>query len=66
MKLTDLWHRLEQTFGPAYAASVARDQVLSQLNGRTIDQALAEHVEVHDIWRAVVAAYPDRVPARLR
>ncbi len=66
MKLTDLWSRLEQTFGAAYAPSVAHDQVLSQLGGRTIEQALADHVEVHEIWRAVVAAYPDRVPARLR
>ncbi len=66
MKLTDLWARLEQTFGPGYAASVADDQVLTQLGGRTINQALAEHVEVKDVWRAVVAAYPDRVPARLR
>jgi hypothetical protein len=45
---------------------VAHDQVFSQLGGRTIEQALAAHVEVHEIWRAVVAAYPDRVPARLR
>ncbi len=66
MKLTDLWSRLEQTFGPGYAASVANDQVLMQLGDRTINQALAEHVEVHAVWRAVVAAYPDRVPARLR
>ena len=41
MKLTDLWARLEETFGPAYAASVANDQVLTQLGGRTINQALA-------------------------
>jgi hypothetical protein len=64
--LTDLWSRLEQTFGPGYASSVARDQVFSQLGGRTIDQALRDHVEVHEIWRAVVAAYPDRVPSGLR
>lgn len=66
MRITDLWSRLEQTFGAGYAASVARDQVLSQLGGRTIDKALADHVEVQEIWRAVVAAYPDRVPAQLR
>lgn len=66
MRITELWHRLEQTFGEAYAASVAHDQVLPQLGGRTIEQALADHLEVHEIWRAVVAAYPDRVPARLR
>ena len=66
MRLTEFWRRLEETFGPAYAASVAHDQVLPQLGGRTIEQALADHFEVHEIWRAVVAAYPDRVPARLR
>jgi Protein of unknown function (DUF3046) len=66
VRLTDLWSRLEQAFGATYAASVAHDQVFSQLAGRTIEQALAAHVEVQEIWRAVVAAYPDRVPARLR
>jgi hypothetical protein len=65
VKLTDLWNRLDETFGPVYAASVARDQVFTQLGGRSINEALAAHIEVHTIWRAVVAAYPDRVPARL-
>ena len=66
MRLTDFWDRLEQTFGSAYAASVAHDQVLTQLGGRTINQALAAGEEADIVWRAVVAAYPDRVPARLR
>jgi hypothetical protein len=66
VKLTDLWARLEETFGPGYAASVAHDQVLPQLGGRTIVEALDAHEEVVAVWRAVVAAYPDRVPARLR
>ncbi len=66
MKLTDLWDRLEQTFGPGYAESVARDQVIPQLEGRTIQQALAAGIEVLAVWRAVVANFPDRVPAALR
>ena len=66
MRLTDLWTRLNETFGPGYAPSVANDQVLAQLGGRTINQALAAGEEVVNVWRAVVAAYPDRVPARLR
>jgi hypothetical protein len=66
VKITDLWARLEETFGPAYAASVANDQVFAQLGGRTINQALDAHIETVAVWRAVVAAYPDRVPARLR
>ena len=66
MRLTDFWARLEQAFGSAYAASVARDQVLSQLGGRTIVEALDAGEKAVDVWRAVVATYPDRVPARLR
>jgi hypothetical protein len=57
---------LEQVFGPGYATSVAHDQVIPQLGGRTIDQALAAGMETVLVWRAVVAAYPERVPSRLR
>jgi hypothetical protein len=66
VRLTDFWARLEQVFGRGYAASVAADQVLPQLGGRTIDQALAAGEETVTVWRAVVAAYPDRVPRKLR
>ena len=66
MRLTDFWARLSDVFGPAYAASVASDQVLPELDGRTVDQALNAGIPVLTIWRAVCAAYPDRVPAKLR
>lgn len=66
MRLTDFWNRLEQSFGPAYATSLAADQVFTDLGERTIDQAIAQGVEIAQVWRAVVNAYPDRVPARLR
>jgi hypothetical protein len=66
VRLTDFWSRLEQVFGPGYARSVAHDQVIAQLGGRTIEQALAAGEETALVWRAVVAAYPDRVPAKLR
>ena len=66
MRLTDLWYRLNETFGPADAQSVAADQVLAPLGGRTINQALAAGMDAATVWRAVVAAYPDRVPTRLR
>jgi Protein of unknown function (DUF3046) len=66
MRLTELWSRLEETFGSAYAPSVAHDQNLPELAGRTINQALAAGVDAATVWRAVVAAYPDRVPARVR
>jgi hypothetical protein len=65
MRLTDFWSRLEQTFGSGYAPSFAADHVLTELGSRTIDQALADGEDAVTVWRAVVAAYPDRVPARL-
>jgi phosphatidate phosphatase APP1 len=66
VRLTDFWERLDQVFGPVYAASVARDHVLAQLGGRTIVEALDSGEKTADVWRAVVAAYPDRVPSQLR
>ena len=66
MRLTDFWGRLEQAFGSAYARSLAADQSFSALGGRTINESIAQGVETVTIWRAVVSAYPDRVPARLR
>jgi hypothetical protein len=66
VRLTDFWGRLEQAFGPAYARSFAADHVFTELGGRTIDEALAQGEETITVWRVVVAAYPDRVPAKLR
>jgi hypothetical protein len=53
-------------FGEAYARSFAADQVLATLGGRTVDQALAAGEETVTVWRAVIAAFPERIPARLR
>ncbi|MEV0644313.1 DUF3046 domain-containing protein [Phytomonospora sp. NPDC050363] len=66
MRRTDFWERMGETFGPAYAASVAADQVLPQLRGKTIEQAIAAGEDIGFIWRAVCAAYGERVPARIR
>lgn len=66
MRRTDFWERMGETFGPAYAASVAADQVLPQLKGLTIEQAIAAGVDIGEIWRAVCTAYGDRVPSRIR
>jgi hypothetical protein len=66
VRLTDFWARLEEAFGPVYAASLAADQVLPQLDGRTIREALDAGTPTVVVWRAVVSAYPDRVPVRLR
>ncbi|MCO8270964.1 DUF3046 domain-containing protein [Actinoplanes sp. TRM 88003] len=66
MRLTDFWTRLEEAFGAAYARSIAADHSFGELGNRTINQAIAYGIDTATIWRAVVAAYPDRVPSRLR
>jgi len=53
VRLTDFWARMEDHFGAAYARSWARDMKLSELNGQSVDQALAAGVETVDVWRAV-------------
>jgi hypothetical protein len=40
-------------FGEAYAASVAKDQVLARLGGRTVQQALADGIDPKIVWTAV-------------
>ena len=51
-------------FGDSYAESVARDYVVAQLGGRTVDQALADGEEVKSVWRAVCEAF--RIPENQR
>ncbi|MBM2617726.1 DUF3046 domain-containing protein [Actinoplanes sp. LDG1-06] len=65
MRLTDFWARLEEAFGAAYARSIAADHSFAGLGDRTINKAIADGIDTATIWRAVVAAYPDRVPSRL-
>jgi Protein of unknown function (DUF3046) len=64
VRLTVFWERMAEFFGEAYAASVARDHVLSTLGGRTVDRALADGEDVKAVWRAVCEAF--NVPDRLR
>lgn len=66
MRRTDFWSRMERAFGGGYAYSVAADQVIPQLGGRTVNQAFAAGEDTGVVWRAVCQAYPDRVPAPLR
>ncbi|GAA2091050.1 DUF3046 domain-containing protein [Actinomadura alba] len=64
MRLTVFWDRMKQQFGDTYAASVAKDYVLAELGGRTVDQALAEGEPAKRVWGAVCATF--EVPDRLR
>ena len=57
MRLTVFWERMRRQFGDSYAASVARDYVLTGLGGQTVDQALAAGTEPKAVWRAVCEAF---------
>jgi hypothetical protein len=64
VRLTAFWEKMRAQFGDAYAASVAKDYVLSGLGGKTVDQALAEGIEPKTVWRAVCEAF--EIPERSR
>ncbi|MER7758989.1 DUF3046 domain-containing protein [Streptomyces sp. NPDC097619] len=64
MRLTIFRERMAEHFGAAYADSFSRDHVMSQLGGRTVNEALEAGWEVKDVWRAVCAAMD--VPAERR
>jgi hypothetical protein len=64
VRLTVFWARMNEQFGEGYAESVAKDYVLAELGGRTVDQALAEGVAAKAVWQAVCATFD--VPQKLR
>jgi Protein of unknown function (DUF3046) len=53
VRLTEFWTRMREQFGDVYAESVAKDYVLSNLGGRTVNQALADGEDAKVVWRAV-------------
>lgn len=48
---------MNKQFGEAYAASVAKDYVLAELDSRTADQALSDGVDVKTVWHAVCVTF---------
>lgn len=56
MRLTDFWTRMNAHLGAGYAESYARDQVLAQLGGRTVEEALRDGEDTKSVWRAVCEA----------
>jgi len=47
---------MREQFGAAYAESFAREFVITDLGGRTVEQALAAGVDAKTVWRAVCVA----------
>jgi len=55
MRLTEFWARMDHHLGPAYARTWAETQVVQELNGRTVVEALAGGEAAKVVWRAVWA-----------
>lgn len=53
MRHTEFWARMEAHLGSAYAYTWSREQVLADLGGRTVDEALASGEPTKQVWRAV-------------
>ena len=64
MRLTEFWARMREQFGDVYAESLAKDYVLSNLGGRTVNEALADGEDAKVVWRAVCDTF--NVPDSLR
>jgi hypothetical protein len=64
VRLTEFWDQMNNQFGPAYAASVARDHVSSRLGGRTAEQAVEAGEPYKKIWLAICGDFD--LPPRVR
>jgi hypothetical protein len=53
MRHTEFWARMERALGPAYARTWAEQQVISDLEHRTVAEALAAGESPKRVWRAV-------------
>jgi hypothetical protein len=61
---SDFWRLMDDEFGAAYARTLAGDQVVAALGGRTAVQALEAGARPRDVWVAVCDAMA--VPAERR
>jgi len=57
VRLTVFWERMAARFGPRQADTIARDQVMRQLDGQTVMQALTAGWSAKAVWLAVCEAY---------
>ena len=64
MRHTEFWARMEGALGPAYARSWAEQHVIGALEGRTVQESLAQGEQPKAVWRAVWAEL--ELPARDR
>lgn len=64
VRMTEFWKRMESALGTSYAPYWADTHVLSNLDGRTVNDALAAGEPAKVVWRAVWETL--ELPARER
>jgi hypothetical protein len=50
---SEFWQLMDDEFGAGYARTVARDQVMAALGGRTAQEALRARVPPRQVWSAL-------------
>ncbi len=55
MRLTEFWDRMADVLGAGYAGYWADSQVIAELGGRTVREALDAGEDTGIVWRAVYA-----------
>ena len=55
VRRTEFWQRMERHLGRVYAYTWSHEQVLAELDGQTVDEALDTGWATKDVWRAVWA-----------
>ncbi|WP_243789185.1 DUF3046 domain-containing protein [Saccharopolyspora gloriosae] len=64
MRHTDFRERMAEEFGRLRAEMLAEDHVMSELGGRTVDQALEAGLSPKQVWLALCESF--EVPAARR
>jgi hypothetical protein len=65
VRLRHFWMLMDDEFGPAYAASLARDQALDAFGGRTAQEALDAGTPPREVWLALCDALDVPLERRL-
>ena len=58
MRISDLRERIELSFGIDWAPSFCKDISISELGSKSVDEALRDGYEPHDIWKALCRSHP--------
>ena len=58
MRISDLRERIELSFGTEWAPSFCKDIAISELGSKSVDEALRDGYEPHDIWKALCKSHP--------